>query len=775
MNTTTNNIDCIIIGSGITGLCGAYILGKKGCCVVVLEKQEVVGGNGLHALTGINLYGTSAQTRRNIIDSEVQFKKDILYSGMCQNDRKLVDVLVHGVPTAINLLEELGIVLTDVVNSGGHSVARTHKPANWPTDYRPIGDLLVGQLLSKLKQMPNVSILTGCQAVRLIMQNEEEGDKSVGGVMYVRSNSSAEIALQSSTVMLATGGYMFDRSGRSLLAEASAAFCCLATSTGFHADGSGIRMARNVGAIVKGLKDVQLDPCGIINQRNPEAMQKDLCPSLVRSAGAILINQAGKRFCNELDSNKKMSEAVLQNCSEHKSRLTSGMEQHVSYLLINLDTLSRIEKDAASVLQHPDAGKSFGNMNQFCEEYNISPSTLKHTFDEYQRCADAGVDEFGKRVFPTRTFSLNDMVWVLEVTPVLHHGNGGIQVNASSEVLCERPDGSLSILLGLYAAGECTGGLHGVERLSGNGLLESIVFGLNAGRRAAETSKAEPNLSLQSWTPLRLRHCSKVAYLSINGLSHASKEGIEDTPSDMFEFSFELPSSRNMFVVPPGGAIAVRACVNGAEIIRHYTPTSRSCDRGHVNLFLKALPDRGMMSRHLAFLRPGDTLDFQGPTVFPRMKYAANGLKMYPDKMVMIAGGSGVSPMIQMISDVLHRGIDCKMILLWGVEGQRDLVFRSFLDNTQKSHPEQFKVVYCVAQTLIAIVADHLHLGQIDTGILRHYLLPTFGPDDDVSVIICGPPKMSVAMMASLGAMGYNSEKVFSYTGDIVEARKNVP
>jgi NAD(P)H-flavin reductase len=61
------------------------------------------------------------------------------------------------------------------------------------------------------------------------------------------------------------------------------------------------------------------------------------------------------------------------------------------------------------------------------------------------------------------------------------------------------------------------------------------------------------------------------------------------------------------------------------------------------------------------------TLEFLGPTYFPKMKYAENGLKLYPSKMVMLAGGSGVSPMIHMISDVIHRGIDCQMILIWGV------------------------------------------------------------------------------------------------------------
>ena len=47
---------------------------------------------------------------------------------------------------------------------------------------------------------------------------------------------------------------------------------------------------------------------------------------------------------------------------------------------------------------------------------------------------------------------------MLEVTPVLHHGNGGVRVNGSSEVMCTRKDGSASVVLGLYAAGECAAG-----------------------------------------------------------------------------------------------------------------------------------------------------------------------------------------------------------------------------------------------------------------------------------------------------------------------------
>ena len=217
---------------------------------------------------------------------------------------------------------------------------------------------------------------------------------------------------------------------------------------------------------------------------------------------------------------------------------------------------------------------------------------------------------------------------MIEITPVLHHSNGGIQINASTEVVTTRDDGTSSIILGLYAAGECTGGMtisrdsphifisvigiHGTERLVGNGLLESIVFGTSAGTRAAKTAHHDANIStLAEWTPLKLRHRAKVhfllvspdnfffqlPYLSVNGLSHLNKQGVNDIPTDLFEFCFELPSSSSVLNLPPGTAVAVRATINGSVITRHYSPISVSNTRGSVSLYLKSLPDRGAMSR----------------------------------------------------------------------------------------------------------------------------------------------------------------------------------
>jgi hypothetical protein len=119
-------------------------------------------------------------------------------------------------------------------------------------------------------------------------------------------------------------------------------------------------------------------------------MQKDVCPSLVRRAGAVLINSNGQRFCNELDLSKKISEAILSRCGQHPARLSSGREQHVAYLLINQEVMQRIEGDAASVLEHRNAGVSYGTIAQFCEDRGIPVDALEQTFQSYRRWGEAG-------------------------------------------------------------------------------------------------------------------------------------------------------------------------------------------------------------------------------------------------------------------------------------------------------------------------------------------------------------------------------------------------
>ena len=106
---------------------------------------------------------------------------------------------------------------------------------------------------------------------------------------------------------------------------------------------------------------------------------------------------------------------------------------------------------------------------------------LLETLTEYQADAHKGIDKFGKVSFqglPMKDLD-NEVFFVGRVTPVLHYCMGGIRIDKEGSVLTE----SGKAIPGLHAAGEVTGGVHGVNRLGGNSLLECTVFGSIVGKK----------------------------------------------------------------------------------------------------------------------------------------------------------------------------------------------------------------------------------------------------------------------------------------------------
>ena len=98
-------------------------------------------------------------------------------------------------------------------------------------------------------------------------------------------------------------------------------------------------------------------------------------------------------------------------------------------------------------------------------------------------------DEFGRTLF-TDTDKVNNGIndgpfYAAERVPTVHHTMGGVKINTNTEVI----DKDGNVIPGLYAAGEVTGGIHGSNRLGGNALTDTVVFGRIAGKNAAAYTK----------------------------------------------------------------------------------------------------------------------------------------------------------------------------------------------------------------------------------------------------------------------------------------------
>lgn len=168
-------------------------------------------------------------------------------------------------------------------------------------------------------------------------------------------------------------------------------------------------------------------------------------------------------------------------------------------------------------------------------------------------------------------------------------------MNAVAEIQKEVAPGNLKSVVGLFGAGEVTGGVHGKNRLAGNSLLECVVFGRIAGERAAKIlSPLEDGLCPEKFLPLQFR------------------ERI-DVGNETKIFRFNLPSSKSTTGLSCGQYISVQANIEGESIVRYYSPISRPDDYGVIDLLIKVDSNGGKMSHHLNSLKYGDTLEFKGP------------------------------------------------------------------------------------------------------------------------------------------------------------------
>ena len=210
-------------------------------------------------------------------------------------------------------------------------------------------------------------------------------------------------------------------------------------------------------------------------------------------------------------------------------------------------------------------------------------------------------------------------------------------------------------------------------------------------------------------------------------------------------YRFALPHSRDVLGLPIGQHIAVSAEINGKTIIRNYTPVSLDDDRGFFALLIKTY-EKGNISRYVTTLKPGDKMKVKGPK--GNFKYAPNLVA----HLGMIAGGTGIAPMIQVIRGVLRNPMDTtKITLIYANVNEDDILLRSELEELVDVHGESRLKIYYVLNNPPAgwkggvgfVTKEHIK-----------ELLPN--PNEtDSKILICGPPPMVNAMKTNLDTLKY--------------------
>jgi len=467
-----NSMSVTIVGSGAAGLTAAIEASKNGD-VLVIEKTMRGGGNSAKASSGINGAETHVQKDLLISDDVDTFIEDTVRVGQEIGDEQLVSKLCLESNEAIRfLVEDLQLPLTDVIQLGGHSNARTHRLGT----HAPIGWTMIQALRSKLEQSPHVRFEYGAEVTELI--TEEEGNmRVIKGVTY-QNSAQEEITHLSDSVVLATGGMAHSTAEDGLFAEFAPELSGLATSSGNQADGKGMAIARQVGAELVGMKHIQLHPTGLVNPKEPDALSKILGPETLRGVGGILLLKNGKRFVNELARRGHVA-GEIRAMGDVLGHLESGREQRTAHVVLNEEAMNAFSPKLFNFYVGKGIFKAYSNAQELCSAEGIDCAEIAKTFTTYASNAEGIPDEFGKVHFPVK-FTMSEPLWTAQITPVIHYTMGGIKVNTQTEVI-----GSNGLVMqNLFAAGECTGGVHGGDRLAGNSLLECVVMGRAAGKSA---------------------------------------------------------------------------------------------------------------------------------------------------------------------------------------------------------------------------------------------------------------------------------------------------
>ncbi|GBG93830.1 fumarate reductase flavoprotein subunit [Ligilactobacillus salitolerans] len=451
-----NNYDVIIVGAGGTGLVAALQAKELGLSPVILEKMERMGGNTQRASSGMNAAETNFQLQNHIVDSFADFYQDTWQGGGQLNDPELLEYFTSHSALAIDWLADHQIILNDLTITGGMKTKRTHRPASKAA----IGSYLVTELLKQVEQA-EIPLFAQTKVNRLLAEEQH----IIGISVSLPNEETKEI--HAPAVILATGGF---GASHELISKYRPDLAEYQTTNQSGATGDGIELARAIGASLVDMDQIQVHPT--VQQETDHAY---LIGEATRGEGAILVDAQGQRFVNELDTRKNVTAAI------------NSLPEKSAYLLYDAQVRQNVPAinfyDQIGLVRHGET------LAELATNIQVDPAALAQTVETWDQAVKDGQDgQFGRSAGMERTLDHGGYE-AIHVAPAVHYTMGGLKINAQAEVLDEQGQP----LPGLYAGGEVAGGLHGNNRLGGNSIAETVVFGRQAGQQAYRYLKKMTN------------------------------------------------------------------------------------------------------------------------------------------------------------------------------------------------------------------------------------------------------------------------------------------
>ncbi|MCW4015979.1 MAG: L-aspartate oxidase [Candidatus Bathyarchaeota archaeon] len=411
--------DFLIVGSGIAGLNFALKIAKYGK-VIIVTKKEIMESN-----TNLAQGGIAAVTQKG--DSVQLHIKDTLTVGSGLSNKRIVKLLAEQGPEAIKSLLSFGVSFDKendelhLTTEGGHSMARVLHSGD------STGREIEQAMTESVRENKDIEVFEDCFAIDLLLNQAE----CIGAkILDIKKRDVCDIFARAT--ILATGGvgYIYQN-----------------TTNPEIATGDGIAMALRAGAKLEDMEFVQFHPTTLNKLGAPHF----LISEALRGEGAILVNEAGKRFMLAYDS---MGELAPRD--------------------IIARTIFNELKNGAVYLDIRHKGKSFV-LDRFPM---IHQECLKYDLDITED--------------------------LIPVSPAAHYLCGGIKTNEYGQ----------TTIANLLAFGECTcTGVHGANRLASNSLLESVVFSSLGAQKAKNYLKNKVKTTSQKETVFSNIETQELNYL----------------------------------------------------------------------------------------------------------------------------------------------------------------------------------------------------------------------------------------------------------------------
>jgi succinate dehydrogenase / fumarate reductase flavoprotein subunit len=427
--------DVVVIGAGGAGLRSAIAAHDAGARTALVCKSLLGKAHTVMAEGGI----AAAMGNRWPEDNwEVHFR-DTMRGGKMLNNWRMAQLHAQEAPERVMELEDWGALfdrtddgLISQRDFGGHRYARLAH----------VGDRTGLEMIRTLQQRAvalGIDVFMECTITDLL----KDGDTVSGAFGYWRE-SGRFITFEAPSVILATGGI-----GKSYKV----------TSNSWEYTGDGHALAMRAGASLINMEFVQFHPTGMVW---PPSVKGLLVTESVRGDGGILKNSEGERFM--FDYIPEFFKSETADTIEEADRWYDDKKNNrrPPELLPRDEVARAINSEIKAGRGTPHGGIYLDIASRRTPEF--IRKRLPSMYHQFKELADVDIT-----------------AEAMEIGPTCHYVMGGVEVDADTQE---------SAVTGLYAVGECSGGMHGSNRLGGNSLGDLLVFGKRAGEAATDYAKS---------------------------------------------------------------------------------------------------------------------------------------------------------------------------------------------------------------------------------------------------------------------------------------------